>query len=338
MIARTLTPLFVLFGLIATGCSPLGLQIRLGPTKDPMVATGVLDVGEGSGKPSDRVALIVVRGLITDTPTTGFLGSSNAPLDDLTHQLRLAERDDKVRAVILRIDSPGGTVAGSETAYREVRDFAERTGKPVVASMGEIATSGGYYLALAADHIVAEPATLTGSIGVVIPSLNFSEGLGRLGIQSHFITSGPNKDLANPLAPVREGHYDILGGIVREYYASFLSLTLRRRPSLRPDAVASATDGRVMTGDTAAAIGLVDSVGGVREAARQAMELAKIDRATVIRYGSRANAPRTAYALADPPRPLAFESDQSINLLRFDGLSAGALGLRPGVGYYLWLP
>lgn len=335
MIARTLLALVL---MLAAGCSPLGLQIRLGPTSDPMVATQVMTAGQGPGKPTDRLALIVVRGLITDTPTSGLLGATSAPLDDLTYQLRLAEQDSRVRGVILRIDSPGGTVAGSETAYREVRDFAERTGKPVVASMGEIATSGGFYLALAADHIVAEHSTLTGSIGVVIPSLNFSEGLGRLGIRSHFITSGPNKDLANPMAPVREGHYDILGGIVREYYASFLSLTLRRRPGLRPEEVASATDGRVMTGDTAAAIGLVDSVGGIREAVQRAMDLAGVEHTAVIRYGSRANAPRTAYAQADPPRPLAMESDQSINLLRFDGLSVGALGLRPGVGYYVWVP
>lgn len=335
MIARTLL-VVVLF--VASGCTPMGVQIRLGPTTDPMVATSVLTLGEGPGQPTDRVAMIVVRGLITDTPTSGLLGASSAILDDLTHQLRLAERDERVRAVVIRIDSSGGTVAGSETAYNEVRDFAERTGKPVVASMGEIATSGGYYLALAADHIVAEPSTLTGSIGVVIPSLNFSDGMQRLGIHSHFLTSGPNKDLANPLAPVREGHYEILGGIVREYYGRFLSLTLRRRPGLKPEEVANATDGRVMTGDTAAAIGLVDSLGGVREAARKAMDLAGVEHATLVRYGSKANAPRTAYAQAETPRPRATETDQSINLMRFDGLSIGALGLRPGVGYYLWLP
>jgi protease-4 len=204
--------------------------------------------------------------------------------------------------------------------------------------MGEVATSGGYYLALAGDHIVAEPSTLTGSIGVLIPSFNVSEGLSKLGIHTRFVTSGPNKDLANPVAPMREEHYEILHGIVREYYASFQSLVLRRRPMLQPEWVARATDGRVMTGDMAAAIGLVDSLGGVREAMGKAMELAELDRALLIRYGSKGNAPRTAYAASTTPTPVM--ADQSVNLLRVEGagLSALSLGLRPGVGYYVWVP
>lgn len=334
---KAIIPL-ALAALLLAGCSPLGLTVRLGPSNDQVVASQVFEVGEGPGKARDRVAMIVVRGLITDTPTTGLLGSSSAPIDDMVAEFKMAADDPNVRAVILRIDSPGGTVAGSETAYNEVRAFAEHSGKPVIVSLGEVATSGGYYLALAGDHIIAEPSTLTGSIGVLIPSFNASEGLDKLGIRTMFVTSGPNKDLANPLAPVQEGHYDILRGIVGEYYASFLSIVLRRRPGLLPDEVASATDGRVMTGDTAAAIGLVDSLGGVREAMDKAMEMTELERAVLIRYGRRGNAPRTAYATSEVPTSLM--ADNSVSLLRVDGgaLPTGALGLRPGVGYYVWIP
>ena len=324
--------------LTLPGCSPLGLTVRLGPVSDELVASTVKELGEGPGRPRDRIAMIVVRGIITDTPTPSLLGDSNAPLDDLVSQLRLAAKDENVRAVILRIDSPGGTVAGSETAYREVRSFMQETDKPVVISMGEVATSGGYYLALAGDHIVAEPTTLTGSIGVLIPTFNASEGLDMIGIRTRFLTSGPNKDLANPLAPVQEQHYEILQGIVGEYYARFLSLVLRRRPTLAPEHVAKATDGRVMTGDTAAAIGLVDTLGGVREASAKAMTLAGVSHAVLVRYGTRGNAPRTAYASSTAPSPIM--ADQSINFLKVQGggLSAAALGLKPGVGYYVWIP
>jgi len=330
--------LLLLSFVMMVGCTPVGVSIRVGPTSEPLVASPVLEMGQGRGQPRDRIAMIVVRGLITDTPTTGLLGERTAPIDDLVRQLKMAARDDQVKAVVLRIDSPGGTVAGSETAYREVREFIKETGKPVVISMGEIATSGGYYLALAGDHIVAEPSTLTGSIGVIIPTFNASEGLGRLGIRTRFLTSGPNKDLANPLAPMREGHYEILDGVLRDYYASFLSLVLRRRPGLHPEEVASATDGRVMTGNTAAAIGLVDGLGGIREAMSQAMSRAGLERAALIRYGSSANAPRTAYAANIAPTPQM--TDQSTSLLRIDaaGLGAGTLGLRHGVGYYIWIP
>ena len=323
---------------LLAGCTPVGVSIRVGPTSESLVASPVLELGEGRGTPRNRVAMIIVRGLITDTPTTGLLGDTSAPIDEMVRQLKMAAADDQVKAVVLRIDSPGGTVAGSETAYLEVRDFIEKTGTPVVISMGEIATSGGYYLALAGDHIVAEPSTLTGSIGVIIPTFNASEGLGRLGIQTRFLTSGPNKDLANPLAPMQEGHYELLGDVLRDYYASFLSLVLRRRPGLIPEEVPDATDGRVMTGNTAAAIGLVDSVGGVREAMRQAMSRADLERAVLIRYGSSADAPRTAYAVAESPKPML--ADQSTSLLRIDGaaLGTGAFGLRPGVGYYVWIP
>ena len=324
--------------LVLAGCSPVGLTLRLGPVGDDLVAAPVMELGQGTSRPRDRIAMVVVRGIITDTPTTGLLGDSSAPLDDMVRQLRLAAEDDKVRAIILRIDSPGGTVAGSETAYREVRAFIQSTGKPVVISMGEVATSGGYYLALAGDHIVAEPTTLTGSIGVLIPAFNASEGLDMIGVRTRFVTSGPNKDLANPLAPVQEAHFEILQGIVDEYYTRFLSLVLRRRPGLDADHVAAATDGRVMTGDTAAAIGLVDSLGGVREASAKAMQLAGVSHAVLVRYGSKANAPRTAYASGSAPQPLM--ADQSVSLFRIDaaGVSARALGLKPGVGYYVWVP
>jgi protease-4 len=206
----------------------------------------------------------------------------------------------------------------------------------VVASIGEVGASGGYYIALAADEIVMEPTSVTGSIGVIIPTLNFATGLEKLGIEARAVTSGPNKDLANPLAPVREGHYEILQNIVHEYYGNFVSLVLRRRPGLNPDAVAQATDGRVMTGDTAAAIGLVDSLGGVREAMRKAMDMAALEHAVLIRYGSKASAPRTAYATGSTAQPLLF--DRSVSVFRVDGTPAAALGLKPGVGYYVWVP
>ncbi|GIW74834.1 MAG: serine protease [Phycisphaerales bacterium] len=333
-------PACLLAALLATllGCTPVGLTVRLGPVRDDLVPSPVMELGQGPGRPSHRVAMVLVRGIITETPSPGLLGQGRSALDELAEQLQLAAKDPRVVAVVLRIDSPGGSVAGSETAYREVRAFTQTTGKPVVVSLGEVATSGGYFLALAGDHILAEPSTLTGSIGVLIPTLNASEGLARIGVYARPLTSGPNKDLANPLTPPRPEHEQILQAIVHEFHNRFVSHVLRHRPTLDPRHVAQATDGRVMTGQTAAAIGLVDGLGDIRQAAEKAMTLAGVDHAVLVRYGPKASAPRTAYAQAQPDQPLAI--DRSVSLLHLDGLGAAAmhLGLRPGVGYYLWLP
>jgi protease-4 len=262
-------------------------------------------------------------------------------VDELTARLRKAEEDSTVKAVVLRIDSPGGTVAASDMMYREVRGFAQRTGRPVVACLGEIAASGGYYLALSADRIVAEPTSITGSIGVIIPTVNVSEGLNRIGIRSRSITSRPNKDLANPLEPMREEHYAVLQALVDEYFDRFRGLVVERRGASRGegaraldmDRLDMLTDGRVMTGTKAAEAGLADQTGGVREAFETAKRLAGVRAAKLVKYHREdADPPRSAYAQsgAGPPR-------SEINFLQLR-LDSGALGVQSAGAYYLWLP
>jgi len=334
---RTASMLWLLVAAVVVGgCAPLGVSVRVGPSREDVRAFPVAGVGDARAR--DKVAMISVRGLIADAPEPGLFGERPGPLDELATRLAMAEADRDIKAVVLRIDSPGGTVTGSDMAYREVARFRERSGKPVVVSLGEVAASGGYYLALAGDRVLAEPTTLTGSIGVLIATVNVSEGLSRLGIHSRFVTSGPNKDLANPLEPIDDAHYDILRGVVDEYYQRFRSLVERRRPDVEPSRLAEATDGRVVTGAVASELGLVDSLGGVREAFDTARSLAGLERAALVRFGSAADPPRTAYARGGVPTPTA--ADASTNLVRIDGagLAMPWGRLRPGVGYYVWIP
>jgi protease-4 len=270
-------------------------------------------------------------------------------VDELSARLARARDDAGVRAIILRINSPGGTVTASDVMYREVRRFADETGKPVVASLGEVAASGGYYLALSADRIVAEPTSITGSIGVIIPTVNVSAGLERIGIHSRSLVSGKNKDVANPLEPEREGHYALLQGMVDEFYAGFRSRVVERRGPRRPlsagDAHATTldtsrlddlTDGRIVTGRQAVEAGLADELGGVREAFEAAKRLAGMKGAQLVKYYREdASVPRSAYA----PTATAPSAGTEINLIQIRAESLmGLAGVEGGGAYYLWLP
>ncbi len=322
-----------------TGCGPLTLSATFGEDDRPPRETTVA----GDPGAAAKFVMIDVRGLIADTSSEGIgtlLLSPENPVDQLTFRLEKAARDTSVKGVVLRINSPGGTVTASDIMYREVRRFAETTGKPVVASLGEVAASGGYYLALAADEIVAEPTSITGSIGVIIQTVNVSDGLGRIGIRARNLVSGPNKDLGDPLTPAKEEHYAILQGLVDEYYEQFKARVIERRTpaGLKSELVNELTDGRVVTGARAVQAGLADHEGGVREALAAAMRLAKVDSARLVKYTTRGPRPRSPYATAPTlPQGQAAPTGTEINLIQLQ-LGQGTLWSAGPNVYYLWTP
>ncbi|MCH9058483.1 MAG: S49 family peptidase [Planctomycetes bacterium] len=315
---------------LSTACVPRSVTLSLGDGGRRLMET---TVHRDAGSPRDKVALIDVRGLITESATGSFLGPAQSVVDSLVARLRVAAQDRAVKAVIIRINSPGGTVTGSDIAYREIRRFRRETGKPVVASLGEVAASGGYYTALAADEILTMPTTLTASIGVIIPSVNVSQGLSMIGIFSNPIVSGPNKAMGDPLTPQNDAHVALLQGIVDEFYARFKGLVIERRPGLEAQYVAEATDGRVVTGARAVEIGLADGEGDLYDAFDRAKALAGIERAKLVKYHSMASRPRSAYASLAQPAPRAEE-------LAGFRLEIGSRlgGVSPANAYYLWAP
>ncbi len=337
-----------MLGLLAiaamfTGCSPVTVSLTLFADGSKLLETTV----DADQNATDKVAVIDIRGLISEKEDAGLLSLGGSSVDELVARLRVAENDRYVIAVILRINSPGGTVTASDMMYREVRRFVDETKKPVIASLGEVAASGGYYLALSADRIIAEPTSITGSIGVIIPTVNVSEGLNKIGIKSRSIKSGKNKDLANPLEPVREEQYAVLQGMVDEFYARFKNLVVERRSraaalgttSLDQTQLDDLTDGRIVTGAKATEFGLVDQSGGIREAFALAKSLAGIDRAKMVKYypegGTR---PRSAYAQSLVPPPGASREGE-INLIQIRSGSMGPFGNVGFAGaYYLWMP
>lgn len=314
--------------LLLGGCLPSRFTIDLDPPPDRLRERTLV-----AGTSGAKVALISVDGLIADAPLPSLFGLGPNPVDELVRRLDAAANDPSVSAVVLRINSPGGTVTGSDIMYVEIERFRERTGKPVVVAMGEIATSGGYYISLAADEIMAMPTTTTGSIGVLFQTMNFSGGLAMIGVESRTLTSGPNKDMANPLEPIDEGQYAILQGTVDDMYARFRNLVVQKRPNLQD--IPAATDGRIFIGERALEMGLIDRLGSVRDAHARAQVLAGVTGASMITYtGVQIDAVGSPYSASTQGArtPLA---TANVSVLGAD--VAAFLRQRPGF-HYLWAP
>ena len=203
------------------------------------------------------------------------LGESSAGGDTIAAALRTAAATDGVAAIVLRVDSPGGSVSASETIWREVVRARER-GIPVVASMGAVAASGGYYVSMSADAIVANPATITGSIGVITGKLNARDLKDRLGIGSDGVRTNANADAWSINAPFTPEQHTRVEAEADLFYTDFVQRVADGR-GMTVEAVDAIARGRVWTGADAAERGLVDELGGLRTAVRRAKVLAGLD-------------------------------------------------------------
>ena len=186
--------------------------------------------------------------------------------DTVAAALRSARSDDRVRAVLLRVNSPGGSAVASDTIWREVVRL-RAAGKPVVVSMSDVAASGGYYISMAADVIVAQPGTLTGSIGVIIGKPVFEEALGRVGITTDSVAEGARARMFAPIHPFTEDEWDRINSWLDAVYTEFVTKAAEGR-RMTAERMGELARGRVWTGADAAANGLVDELGGMAERGR----------------------------------------------------------------------
>jgi protease-4 len=229
-----------------------------------------------------KVAVIPLSGAIAGASQQGLLTSGGISPDLVRDYLRQAKDDGLVKAVILRIESPGGSAAASQEIAAEILRFKQETGKAVVVSMGDMAASGGYYISAYADKIVANPATLTGSIGV-ISELIYIEGLlEKLGLEMEIIKSGEHKDMG--IRPLTDEERQILQDITDELYDQFVEAVAEGR-NLSPATVRNLATGQLYTGEQALRLGLVDELGGLDRAIEVAAELTGVTTLTVEEYG-----------------------------------------------------
>jgi len=208
----------------------------------------------------ERVGVISVSGMISDSEST-------------IEQLKKFVKDDSVKAIVLRINSPGGGVAPSQEIYEEVKKA--RAKKPILSSLGALAASGGYYIACATQRVYSNPGTITGSIGVIMPFMNVKDLVEKLGVKGMTVKSGAFKDMGSPLRDMTPGERELLQGVVDNVHLQFVNAVADGRNLDREDVLRIA-DGRIFTGEQAKGLGLVDVLGNLEDAISDAGKIGKI--------------------------------------------------------------
>ena len=226
-----------------------------------MIGKSILPELLEAGK--EGVAIVRVEGPILDSYQT-------------VEELKTFADDPLVKAIVIRIDSPGGGVAPSQEIYNAVKRVRRENNKTVVASMGTVAASGGYYIAVATDRILANPGTLTGSIGVIMQMANFQELLEKIGVKSVVVKTGKFKDLGSPFRPMVEEERQLLESVMNDTLSQFIEAVAEGR-SMDTAEVEQLADGRVFTGRQARSVLLIDEIGDLQDAIKLAGELGGIE-------------------------------------------------------------
>lgn len=215
-----------------------------------------------AGKDQEKIVIISIDGMISDESKSAFFGpSSDSMVVRIKESLKRAERDSDVKGVILKINSPGGTVTASDIIYQEIKKFKERKGIPVFAGFMDTAASGAYYIAMATDSIGAHPTTVTGSVGVIMSGINVKEGLDKIGIKDQSFTSGPNKALGSPTTEMTAEQRKILQSIIDSLYSRFFEVVKKGRPKVSEARLKEICDGRIFTAEQAQKEGMIDFIG-----------------------------------------------------------------------------
>jgi len=263
-----------------------------------------------------KIAVIPLSGTIAGVNQQGLLTTGGISPKLVRDYLKKAEGDGGVKAVVLRVDSPGGSAAASQEIASEIRRFKEDTGKPVVVSMGDIAASGGYYISVYADRIVANPGTLTGSIGVISHFIYIEGLLEKLGLEMETIKAGEHKDMG--IRPLTDRERQIIQDITYDLYEQFVVAVAHGR-SLPVADVKTLATGQPYTGAQALELRLVDELGGLDRAIELAAGLAGVTAPEVEEYGPSASF--LERLLGGLPRPslLPFSTDELLFLRMLEG-------------------
>lgn len=274
----------------------------------------------------DKIVHIDLEGVISSMSMSGLFAEAMPSVESIKHALEQAVEDKNVKAIVLRINSPGGEVTASDILYNAVKKAAKE--KPVVVYMDAMAASGGYYVSCGASKIVASETTLTASIGVIIETMNYSELFGKVGLSMNAFTSGAFKDSLSGARPMREDEKAYVQHLVMSMYDRFLGIVSEARGVPKDQLKSTVADGRVVTGREALAAKLVDQIGYVEDAYALARTLGKTADAAVVKYRHEmsffeAISMASAKASAQPAK------------VQLDVSSSLMPKLLPGVPYYL---
>ena len=240
-----------------------------GEQKESMTSSFIKSLSKEEG-----AAVIKIRGVIQEGTENGFMARQNSA-SAIAKRIRDLADKKEVKALLLDINSPGGTVAAVQDIYNALLFFKSK-GKPVVALFRDVAASGGFYIAMAADKIVAQPGTMTGSIGVIMQANNVEGLFDKLGIKVMPVKSGKHKDIGSAYRPMTEEELALLQEMINETYQQFFNAVKQGRPQVNAEMLPVYADGRVFTGARAKQIGLIDELGGEEVAKEQLSALTKI--------------------------------------------------------------
>ena len=236
-----------------------------------------------SGDGENKIVLVSIKGVISDKPADSLFISVPGIVEVVKKSLEQAAIDNSIKAVILEVNSPGGGITASDIIYNDIKHFKEKTGKTVVVYMQDLAASGGYYVSIAGDKIIAHPTTITGSIGVIMPLVNLAKLIEKYGIENQPIKSGLMKDIGSPLKEMSSEEEAVLLNIIDEMYMRFVRLIADER-GMPIDQIKTLADGRIFTGEQAVGNGLIDDIGYFEDAVKLTKDLAGLEKATIIRY------------------------------------------------------
>jgi protease-4 len=291
-----------------------------------------LDETVVSGKGRDKILLMDISGTISSKEKRGAISfrSEDSIVSRVREELTRAAEDSRIKGLIVRINSPGGTVTASDIIYTEIKRFKEETKVPVVAAITELAASGGYYVAVAADTIVAHPTSVTGSIGVIAVKFNAQGLMEKIGVVDETFTAGDKKDLFSPMRPVTAEEREIIQSMLNSFHQRFKDLVLKGRPSLTAAEIDRLADGRVYTADQALANKLVDEIGYLDDAVATVKKGAGIKEARVVMYHRPWSYKNNIYSQLLRPEV------ENVNLINLDlSWLLGEAGLH---FMYLWAP
>ncbi len=324
---RRFSLILLLVGTVFFGAGCGGLHVNIGAESKKQPLKEYTLEGRGAGK----VLVIPVRGFLSDAPRKGFLSDNSSVVEEIVAALRLAEKDEDIKAVLLEINSPGGSATASDILYHEIMEYKVRTKTKVVAVLMDVAASGGYYVALPADRIVAHPTSITGSVGVIFMVPKVKGLMDKLGLAVEVSKSGREKDIGSPFRPSTPEEQRILQGLTDALGKKFRDKVAEHRKT-GTEAMTEIAGARIYLADEALQLRLIDRIGYVKDAILEAKELAGLPK----------DAKVVVYRRAKYPNDSVYNT--SVSGYNGPAISSVELNLpevtpafEPGF-YYLWTP
>jgi protease-4 len=280
-------------------------------------------------KAKEKILMIDIEGMIATTTNPGLFEKKDGNvISRVYYRLQKATEDPRIRAIIIRLDTPGGEVNASDIIHNEILRFKAETEIPVVALMMGLATSGGYYIASACDHIIAHPSTITGSIGVISIFPNIESLFGKIGVEMNVITSGEMKDSGSPFREMKSEEKEVFQTIVNTFYRKFLQVVYEGRDErVSMEKLEEIADGRVYTAQQALEFKLIDEIGYIDSAIDSALTLSDLSEANIVGFSYYPKSKTNIYA----------SQLQEFPTLGNEDLQEMLQTMKSGF-YYLWLP